>query len=105
MAELCAWFDHIVAACLCVLHRLDDDEDEDEPLVSSNKTPTDAEIKKAIARIIKKTADLADLTKRKVIEAVKAQYPVAELDEKKTLMRETIGAEVAKRVAEDEESD
>jgi len=83
----------------------DDDEDEDEPLVSSNKTPTDAEIKKAIARIIKKTADLADLTKRKVIEAVKAQYPVAELDEKKTLMRETIGAEVAKRVAEDEESD
>merc|ERR1712086_1184807 len=78
------------------------DEDDEEPLISSNANPSDDEIKKAVARIIK-TADLAELTKRKVIDAVKAQFPAAALDEKKQLMRETIGVEVAKRTAEEED--
>ena len=82
----------------------DEDSDDDEPLTSTSKDPSDTELKTSVARIIRKTKNLETLTRRKVIDAVKAQYPEADLDTKKQLLREAVQVEVAKR-QEEEDSD
>lgn len=81
-----------------------DNSDDDEPLGGSNSDPTDDDLEEAVAEIVAE-GDLAELTKRKVMDAISARFPSVDMDAKKALLRAAIVTEVQKRQEEEASDD